>query len=425
MLRADERLTDATVVGWPAGPNLRVHAVLLLDDASLADASLADSIVKDANTRLAPHQQIRGTTVWPDPDLPRTHTLKVRKPLVLERLAQLAEHAAATAAPQEAPAARIAAAAAVDVDPVTALVASVAGLPPARIESSARLSSDLDLDSLRRVELLGVIEEDLGVFVDDDALQPDATVGDLIALVDAARESKRKPGSWSWPLSPAIRALGLTFQVVLMYPFVKLFYRVRTTGLEHLAGLDGPVLFTPNHCLHLDNAIILTRLPIGVRWKLSVAAAADTIYDNRVQGVLASVIANAFPLQREGGVRRSLELLGQRLDRGFNILLYPEGKLTLGGPLQPFKAGAGLIAVEGATPVVPVTLRIHRMSLIDRRRLPAPLRGDVELVIGQPIWFDADTDHATATTRLEAAVAALQDGGPGQGWTPAGSPVAG
>jgi acyl carrier protein len=51
----------------------------------------------------------------------------------------------------------------------------------------SRLSTDLDLDSLRRVELLGVIEEELGVFVDDDALEPEATVADLVALVEAAR----------------------------------------------------------------------------------------------------------------------------------------------------------------------------------------------------------------------------------------------
>jgi long-chain acyl-CoA synthetase len=182
---------------------------------------------------------------------------------------------------------------------------------------------------------------------------------------------------------------------------------VRTSGLDRLVTHDGPYLLTPNHCLHLDNAIILSRLPLGTRWKLSVAAAADTIYEHPLQGVLASVLANAFPLQREGGVRKSLEMLGSRLDKGFNVLLYPEGRLTLGGPLQPFKAGAGLIAVEGATPVVPVKLRINAMSIIDRRRLPGRLRGDVEFVIGDPIWFDADMDHATATTRLEAAVAAL------------------
>ena len=140
---------------------------------------------------------------------------------------------------------------------------------------------------------------------------------------------------------------------------------------------------------------------------MSSAAAADTIYGNPIQGILASVIANAFPLQREGGVRKSLELLGSRMDKGYNIIIYPEGKLTVGGPLQPFKAGAGLIAVEGGSPIVPVKLKIHRMSIIDRRRFPAALRGDVELVVGEPMWFDSTMDHATATTQLEAAVAGL------------------
>jgi 1-acyl-sn-glycerol-3-phosphate acyltransferase len=272
---------------------------------------------------------------------------------------------------------------------------------------TARLSTDLDLDSLRRVELLGVIEEELGVFVDDDALEPDATVADLAALVEASRSAKAGIRAWRWPLSPIVRAVGLASQVLLIYPFVHVFYRVRVSGMDRIRPDEGPYLLTPNHCLHLDNGIILSRLPFALRWKLSVAAAADTIYANPVQGVLASVLANAFPLQREGGVRKSLELLGQRLDKGYNILIYPEGKLTVGGPLQPFKAGAGLIAVEGGTPIVPVKLKIHRMSIVDRRRFPAPLRGDVELVIGEPMWFDADTDHAAATTRLEAAVAAL------------------
>jgi long-chain acyl-CoA synthetase len=400
VLREDVRVHDAAVVGWPLGSGLRVHAVLLVDDPDIA----AD-VVRTANARLAAHQQIRGSTVWPDPDLPRTHTLKVRKPDVLARLADL-ERPGSAALPAAASKVRRDHTDA-PVDPVVAIIASVAGREPSTVATTARLSTDLDLDSLRRVELLGVIEEELGTFIDDDVLEPDATVGDLVALVEAARSAKRGAPAWRWPLSPIVRAIGLAFQVFLIYPFVSVFYRVKTTGIERIATVEGPVLFTPNHCLHLDNGIILSRLPLGVRWKLSVAAAADTIYENPLRGILASIIANAFPLQREGGVRRSLELLGTRLDNGFNVLLYPEGKLTVGGPLQPFKAGAGLIAVEGAIPIVPVKLHIHSMSIIDRRRWPAPLRGDVELVIGEPIWFDAETDHAAATTRLEAAVAAL------------------
>jgi long-chain acyl-CoA synthetase len=400
ILKEDPRVKDAAVVGWPLGADLRVHAVLLLDDP----AQEVDVITR-TNERLAAHQQIRGSTVWPDDDLPRTHTLKVRKPDILARLADL-ERPASAHIPAAASKVRRADLDA-QVDPITAIVAGLAGRPAADVQPAARLSTDLDLDSLQRVELLGVIEEETGVFVDDDALQPDTTVGELIALVETSREAKRGVGAWRWPLSPVARAIGITLQVALIYPFVHLFYRVRVTGLERLHSIDGPFLITPNHCLHLDNGIILTRLPLDIRWHLSVAAAADTIYDNLVLGVLASILANAFPLQREGGVRRSLELLGARLDKGYNILIYPEGKLTVGGPLQPFKAGAGLIAVEGGTPIIPVKIKIAKMSIIDRRRFPAPLRGDVELVIGEPMWFDSTEDHAEATTRLEAAVAAL------------------
>ena len=44
VLRLDARVQDATVVGWPLGADLRVHAVLLLEDADAAGA-----IIRDAN----------------------------------------------------------------------------------------------------------------------------------------------------------------------------------------------------------------------------------------------------------------------------------------------------------------------------------------------------------------------------------------
>ena len=159
--------------------------------------------------------------------------------------------------------------------------------------------------------------------------------------------------------------------------------------------------------------IILTRFPLAWRWHLSVAAAADDIFGNPIRGFGSALIGNAFPLAREGAVRRSLELLGARLDRGFSILIFPEGKLTVGGPTQPFKSGTGLVAVEGATPVVPMKLKIvphvppRRPSRPCFRGQRLPWRGEVELVFGDPIHFAWDTDHLVATQRLEAAVAAL------------------
>jgi len=404
VLAHDTRLRDATVVGWqPPRGELRVQAVLLLDDPAVADA-----VVRDANVQLGAHQQIRGVTIWPDEDFPRTHTLKVKKRLVLDRLAEL-ENGAEPAQAPKGPVAGPAAAA----SSVAALIASVANLPLASVLPESSLSTDLNMDSLARVELLGVIEEELGTFVDDGDLDPDTTVAQLTALVEAAKETKHDSGIYGWPLSPFVRAIGLAIQTLLLVPIFFSLYRVRVTGLERLRDLKGPVLFTPNHCLHNDVGIILTRFPMAWRWQLSVAAAADDIFGNPIRGFGSALIGNAFPLAREGAIRRSLELLGARLDRGFSILIFPEGKLTVGGPTQPFKSGTGLVAVLGATPVVPMRLKVNRMSRLDARREPAPAgkrlpwRGDVELVFGDPIQFAWDTDHIAATERLEAAVAAL------------------
>ena len=404
VLARDTRLRDATVVGWqPPRGELRVQAVLLLDDPGVADA-----VVRDANAQLGAHQQIRGVTIWPDEDLPRTPTLKVKKRIVLDRLAELESGVAAspgTAGP--APPSPVGA------PSLVALVASVANVPVTSVLPDSRLSTDLNMDSLSRIELLGVIEEEMGAFIDDGDLDPDATVAQLSALIDAAREEKHDTGIYGWPLSPIARAAGILIQILILVPVFFSLYRVRVTGLERIRGLAGPALFTPNHCLHNDVGIILTRIPLAWRWHLSVAAAADDIFGNPIRGFGSALIGNAFPLAREGAVRRSLELLGARLDRGFSILIFPEGKLTVGGPTQPFKSGTGLVAVLGATPVVPMKLKVTRMSRLDARRDPAfagerlPWRGEVELVFGEPIRFAWDTDHLVATQQLEAAVAAL------------------
>jgi len=73
---------DAVVFGLTKkdqGP--QVHSVLLMEDPAQAK-----SVIQQTNRQLASHQQIRGFTIWPDKDFPRTHTLKVKRPEVLEAL---------------------------------------------------------------------------------------------------------------------------------------------------------------------------------------------------------------------------------------------------------------------------------------------------------------------------------------------------
>ena len=391
----DARVRDATVVGLERpGGDIQVHAVLILHDA--ADA---DDVVRQANTHLGGHQQIRGFTVWPDDDFPRTASTKVRKADVVAWI----ESTSAVAPPPSATDATPAGSA------LERLVAQLEGVPAEAIRPDARLSSDLNIDSLGRVELLSLVEEELGVYIDDGDLEPDGTLAQLQAKIDAGASAGGAPqeGIFGWPLNPVVAAVRIGLQQVIIQPLLTLFYRRRVKGIEHLRGVRGPVVFAANHHLHNDNALIICAIPLRWRWKLSVAAAADDIFGQRVRGFIAAFMGNAFPMAREGAVRRSLDLLGARLDRGFNVLIYPEGKLTVDGPLQEFKSGTGLVAIHGAIPVIPMRLKVHRHSRIDIDTPGTELRGDVEVVFGPPLSFPIDADPTRATDEIRAAVEAL------------------
>ena len=97
VLNKHETITEAVVVGLPKGADTEVHAALLL-----ADPAAAGDAVAWANKQLAEHQQVRGLTVWEDEDFPRTHTMKVKKGVVVDILQQTGAGAPASA-PAERP----------------------------------------------------------------------------------------------------------------------------------------------------------------------------------------------------------------------------------------------------------------------------------------------------------------------------------
>ena len=52
-------------------------------------------------------------------------------------------------------------------------------------------------------------------------------------------------------------------------------------------------------------------------------------------------LLNLFPLPREAGFRESFAFAGESVDRGYSILVFPEGRHTTDGKIGPFRAGVG------------------------------------------------------------------------------------
>ena len=384
---------DSVVLGLPTDSgDVAVHAALLMEDETDSDPG---SVVRTANGMLASHQQVQGFTLWPDEDFPRTHTLKIRKPLVLEFLTHQELQRDSQPEAQSTQAAGTS---------LQRLIASTFNFPLEELTPDKSLGLDLSVDSLGRVELLSAIEEELGVHVDEEQMSPATTIAELQRLVDAGGAVPHLPFP-SWNRTWWCSALRAFLQSAFIFPLMHILYRVRITGREQFQGLDGPLLFASNHNVKMDNPLIIMAMPTRWRRRLSPAAAADWMLPNPLWRIGAPLLGNAFPFSREGAIRPSLENLGQLLDGGWSILIYPEGQSYRDGVMESFKPGTGLVAVEGRTPVVPMRVVLNKRGVFDRGGLFS--RGDVEIRFGQPINFERRADYREATEQLEAAVRSL------------------
>ncbi len=125
-----------------------------------------------------------------------------------------------------------------------------------------------------------------------------------------------------------------------------------------------------------------------------------------IQYWLAIVLANVFPLARtSAGTRDGLRFAGALADEGYSILIYPEGRLTRDGSIEPFQAGVGLLAVRLQIPVIPIHLSgLYDILSFDDRW---PKRGPVRVRFGGALSFRESQDYREVTETIEEAVTSL------------------
>ncbi len=139
--------------------------------------------------------------------------------------------------------------------------------------------------------------------------------------------------------------------------------------------------------------------PLGWPWKERVASAS--------QYLLACGFFNAYPLpQGRPSVRRALKYTGQRLDQGHCPLVYPEGRRSPDGNLQPFKMGIGFMALRLQVPVVPIYLEgLYPIYSIHHEW---PQSGEVQVKIGSALSFRGEQDYERVTREVEEALRRLK-----------------
>jgi long-chain acyl-CoA synthetase len=392
---------DSAVVGVPVGSDAeRVHAVLVVDAGTDVD-----TVVRAANASLADHQRIRRALVWPQGDLPRTEgTRKLKR-------AAIREWVKSGAFPALVPSGS---------DALAALIAKYAGRADL---SPGTTIEELGLSSLERVELMVALEDAFQAPIDEGAFAAARDVSQLRTLVEQSASAGEPPPepvdfpAWnrSWP-ARAIRRSSLPTWIL---PLARLFAKIRVEGLENLEKIDSPVIFAANHQSHMDTPVIMAAMPPRLRYRLAPAMAKEFFkahffpdefgrrarFTNSLNYYLAALFFNAFPLpQREAGARQTLRYIGDVLEDGFSVLIFPEGRRTQTGAIDQFRPGIGMIAARLAVPIVPVRLKGLENVLPPHAKMAR--RGEVRVVFGPPLRLTGD-DYPALARQVEDAVRAL------------------
>jgi long-chain acyl-CoA synthetase len=376
---------ESAVVGVSEGTQERVHAVVVLE----AGASL-DAIVRDANARLQDHQRVRTVSAWPATELPRTEgTRKLKRRAIRDWVA-------AGAQPLEA----------AEGDSVEALIARFSR---GRQVGAGTTLEELGLTSLERVELMVALEDKFQTRIDEAKFSGAASILDLKQLVEApaAPDTVDEPLEFpSWNRSWPVRLIRRLSHATWIVPLTRLFAYARVDGLEHLRGIDGPVIFASNHQSHMDVPVILSALPGRWRARLAPAMLKEFFgahfhpaqytrrqrFTSSLNYYLACFYFNTFPIpQREAGARHTLQYIGELTGGGWSILIFPEGVRSPTGHMKEFRGGIGMIASRLDVPVVPVRLDdVDRLMPVGSTFVRP---GRVRVSFGRPIHLRGD-DYA-------------------------------
>jgi len=120
---------------------------------------------------------------------------------------------------------------------------------------------------------------------------------------------------------------------------------------------------------------------------------------------LAALIFNAFPLpRREAGTRQTLRYMGELVEQGFSVLIFPEGHHTDTGAIDRFLPGIGMIASRLDVPVVPI--RLEGVDRVLHRTWHMARPGQVRVTFGPPLRLTG-SDYEALARQVENAVRAL------------------
>jgi long-chain acyl-CoA synthetase len=93
------------------------------------------------------------------------------------------------------------------------------------------------------------------------------------------------------------------------------------------------------------------------------------------------------------------------MDRGYHVLVFPEGRQSVDGTLQPFRAGIALLTRESKARILPVALK--GLGELKQGKLRWFRSHSLKILVGEAMDTDAQQSPAELADSLHDALSAL------------------
>jgi 1-acyl-sn-glycerol-3-phosphate acyltransferase len=183
-------------------------------------------------------------------------------------------------------------------------------------------------------------------------------------------------------------------------PAIKLTWRPKIEGLEHIPATGGAIL-AGNHLSVADEYFLGAIIPRHV----SFWAKSDYFTGTGVTGFFFKTLMEglgAIPVNREGG-RQALHAFDAAipvLQNGGLVALYPEGTRSPDGRLYRGRTGVARLALAAGVPIIPIgvigTAAVQPIGQVVPRVFSG--NGQVTIKFGKPIDVTPWKDAAVAST---------------------------
>lgn len=152
-----------------------------------------------------------------------------------------------------------------------------------------------------------------------------------------------------------------------------LFVRLHIEGKEHLEGLSGPIILAPNHTHELDATVVPLVLPFfSALYPIYFVANQTEKYKTLgwrsylYGGFFFNILGGYAVYSGHKDYAKALEDHIELLEQGHTLCIFPEGKRTRDGHLNPARGGMGYLVHRTGATVVPIAIdTFFNMSILD------------------------------------------------------------